>query len=177
MTFVRNFNEKAESFGRFQIESIGDVLTEIFGSGARVDFKRFICVIRKINLVEYLGRLVLDCFHLHLVWRVFPTSTPAKWQQQFKKGRMATVTWIFSLLQIWIHRNFIIILVWRILVECITDRVVKVDLNGEVWEVGDMLLAWFKQICAIMKRVIIKLQGTSWEVLHKFASILKWGSG
>ena len=63
---VSNFHKKTETFGRSQIQALSNACAEILSSCRRINFKCFICIIRKVNFVEYLSGFVLNCFNFDL---------------------------------------------------------------------------------------------------------------
>ena len=75
-TFISDLDEQAETFGRLQVETTCDTLTEVLRACTGVDLERFIRVIGKINFVKYLSRLLLNGFDFHLMWRVLATAVP-----------------------------------------------------------------------------------------------------
>jgi len=81
-TFVGNLNEEAESLGRLEFQSLGDVLTEIFGPRARLHFERVLRVVGEVDLVQDLRRPVAYRVHLHLVWSVLPGPVPVTCTRQ-----------------------------------------------------------------------------------------------
>lgn len=75
---VGDLDEQAKALGRLEAQPIGDALTKVFGSRARVDLERLVRVVREVDFVEDLRRLVLDRLNLHLMRRVLALSVPCK---------------------------------------------------------------------------------------------------
>jgi len=50
-TFISNLDKETKSLGRLQFQPLGDVLTEIFGSRTRLNFKRVVRVVGEIDFV------------------------------------------------------------------------------------------------------------------------------
>lgn len=73
---VGDFDEEAEALRGLQEQPVGDVLAEVLGFCAGFHLKCLIGIIREVNLVENLGRFVLNGFHFYQMGWVFPGSIP-----------------------------------------------------------------------------------------------------